>query len=85
MENINNPIIDQIIGTAFPQISELKYKFTEYALNTTYSFKFENLAHFTEFLQQHQVIGADQKLLLENTLINLNLKTDSFFFVNFFE
>ena len=85
MENLNNPILDHLVRTGFPQICELKYKFTEYSLNTTYSFKFENLAHFKEFLQQHQSIGIEETSLLENMLKDLNLKTDSFFFVNFFE
>ena len=85
MENTNNPVIDHLIRTAFPQISELNYKFTEYSLNSTYSFKFDNLAHFNEFLLQHQSIGTDEVSLLENMLKDINLKTDSFFFVNFYE
>lgn len=85
MEDINKPVIDQLIKKAFAQINTLKYNFTEYSLNTTYSFKFDNLPHFIEFLQQHQTVGEQEKMLLEKMLKDLNLQTHSYFFVNFYE
>ena len=85
MEDINKPILDQLIHTAFAKICNLKYKITEYSLNTLFSFKFDNLDHFTEFLQQHQSVDEEEFLLLQNTLKDLNIKSDSFFYINFFE
>lgn len=85
MEDINKPILDQLIHTAFAQIGNLKYKITEYSLNTLFSFKFDNLDHFTEFLQQHQSVDEEEFLLLQNTLKDLNIKSDSFFYINFFD
>lgn len=85
MEDLNKTTLDQMIRTAFPQVKTMSYKITEYSLNTTFSFKFDNLAHFIEFLQQHQPISSDDTALLGNILKDLNLKMDSYFFVNFFE
>lgn len=85
MEDLNKPTLDQLIKTAFPQVNTLKYTFTEYSLNTTYSFKFDDLAHFIAFLKQNQNIGVQEIALLDNMLKDQNLKIDSFFFVNFFE
>ena len=84
MEDKNKPILDQLIRKAFPQINTLNYKITEYSLNTTFSFKFDNLAHFIEFLSQHQPIEQQETALLENVLKDLNLQPNSFFFVNFY-
>lgn len=85
MEDRNKPVLDQLIRKAFPQIQSYEYKITEYSLNTTFGFKFENLAHFAEFLQQHQSVNSEELALLENVLIDSNLQKDSFFYVNFFE
>ncbi len=85
MEDKNKPILDQIIQTAFPQLSTLNYKITEYSLNTAFSFKFDNLNHFIEFLKQHQSIEEQETELLENTLKDVNLQPTSFFYINFFK
>lgn len=85
MEDKNKPILDQLIQKAFPQVNSLHYKITEYSLNTTFSFKFDNLAHFIEFLSQHQPIEQQETALLENVLKDLNLQPESFFFINFYE
>lgn len=85
MENLNKPILDQLIKTAFPQLSSFKYSFSEYSLNTSFSFKFDNLDHFIAFLKQHQPVRNEEILLLENVLKDLNLQTHSYFFVNFYE
>ena len=85
MEDINKPVLDQIIRKAFPQVSTLNYKITEYSLNTAFSFKFDNLAHFIEFLKQHLPVEEQETELLENTLKDLNLQTHSFFYINFYE
>lgn len=85
MEDKNKPIVDQIIHTAFPQLSTLNYKITEYSLNSDFSFKFDNLSHFIEFLKQHQSIEELETELLENTLKEFNLQPTSFFYINFFE
>ena len=85
MEDRNKPVLDQLIRKAFPQVQSYEYKITEYSLNTTFGFKFDNLAHFAEFLQQHQPVSSEELALLENVLIELNFKEDSFFYINFFE
>ncbi|WP_432672168.1 hypothetical protein [Flavobacterium sp. SM2513] len=85
MEDKNKPVLDQLIRKAFPQVSTLTYKITEYSLNTAFSFKFDNLEHFVEFLKQHQSIEEQETELLENTLKDLNLQTHSFFYINFYE
>ena len=85
MENLNKPILDQLIETAFPQLASLDYSFSEYSLNTSFSFKFDNLDHFVEFLKQHQTVEDEEVLLMENMLKDLNLRTHSYFFVNFYE
>lgn len=85
MEDLNKPILDHIIKTAFPQISTLSYKITEYSLKSTFCFKFDNLAHFTTFLQQHQTLNHEALALLESTLQELHLKPDTFFYINFYD
>ncbi|CAM4028572.1 hypothetical protein FLAN108750_06070 [Flavobacterium antarcticum] len=85
MEDYNKPVLDEIIRNAFPKVNHFQYKITEYSLNSTFSFKFENLSHFIEFLKQHQSVTDEEIALLENSLKELNLQSHSFFFVNFFE
>ena len=85
MENNNKPILDQLIRKAFPQVSHLNYKLTEYSLNSTFSFKFDHLPHFIEFLEKSQTLTEQHNELLNKTLKDLNLETTSFFFINFFE
>jgi ABC-type ATPase with predicted acetyltransferase domain len=85
MEDKNKLVLDQLVRKAFPQVESYDYKITDYSLNTTFGFKFDNLAHFTEFLQQHQSIGVEELKFLKNVLKDLNLQHDSFFYVNFFK
>ena len=85
MNDINKPILNQLIRSAFPQVGQLSYKITDYSLNTTFSFKFDSLAHFIAFLQEHHTVSEQENLLLQNTLKDLNLETNSFFYINFFE
>ncbi len=85
MEAKNKTLLDQIIQIAFPQLKTLNYKITEYSLNSNFSFKFDNLSHFIEFLKQHQSIEEQEVILLENTLNDVNLQPTSFFYINFFE
>lgn len=85
MEDKNKPVLDQLIRNAFTQINTLNFKFTDYSLNTAFSFKFDNLSHFVEYLKQHQTIETQETTLLENALKDLNLKPDAYFYINFFE
>lgn len=85
MEDKNKPVADHLIHKAFDQLQHLQYKITEYSLNSMYSFKFDNLSHFVEFLGQHQDVDDSQGELLENMFKDLNLESNSFFYVNFFE
>ena len=85
MEDKNKPVLDQLIRNAFTQINFLNYKFTDYSLNTAFSFKFDNLSHFVEYLSQYQTIGTPESTLLENALKDLNLNCNSYFYINFYE
>lgn len=85
MKDINKPILNQLIRSAFPQVGQFSYKITEYSLNAMFSFKFDSLAHFTTFLQEHHTVSEQEHLLLQNTLKDLNLEPNSFFYINFFE
>lgn len=85
-------ITDTLVQEGFPQITEqepgkaLDYKFTPYSLNTKLSFKFDNLDHFIEFLKISEGETPDDKLaVLKATFLELGLKPDDFFYVNFFE
>lgn len=85
MEDHNKTLLDEIIYGAFQKLHGLNYKITEYSLNSAFSFKFENLSHFIEFLKQNEVFENDKQAFLETIMNDLNLKLDSFFYVNFFE
>ncbi len=62
---------------------KLDFKITEYNLNTDLSFKFDNVADFKEFLKsQNSQINEER---IENALTDLNIDTNSFFYVNFFD
>ncbi len=64
----------------------LDFKITPYSLNTTLSFKFDNLAHFVEFLKMHDIENIEEKTAaLQTTLNELALDPTEFFYVNFFE
>ena len=85
MLEINRPFLDLIIGNSFPQITHLNYKFTDYSLNTELSFKFDNLPHLFEFIEQNYMLKNDEKQLLKNVLKELHLKEDEFFYINFYK
>lgn len=84
MEDINKPILDQVIRKGFPQLNELHYKFTAYSLNSEFSFKFDSLIHFVTFLKQKNEVTEEQIALLETALKDVNLAPTSYFFINFF-
>jgi len=64
----------------------LDFKFTPYSLNTSLSFRFENLDEFTEFLIHSHGETTDEKTALFNTsFLELGLNPKEFFYVNFFE
>lgn len=85
MEDINKPVLDQVIRKGFPQLNELQYKFTEYSLNSEFSFKFDNLLHFVAFLKQKNEVSAQEITLLSTVLKDVNLEPSSYFFINFYE
>ena len=83
MEDLNKPILDQIIREGFPQMGDLDYKFTAFSLNSDFSFKFDNLQHFITFLKQKAPISEEHSTLIKTALKDLNLQLDSYFFINF--
>ena len=53
MEDKNKPVLDQLVQNTFKKLHHLEYKITEYSLNNPFSFKFDNLSQFIEFLRKH--------------------------------
>ena len=87
-------ITESLIREGFHELTEKKeqdgkpldFKITPYSLNTKLSFKFDNLAHFIEFLRLHDVAWIEEKNgALQATLTELGLDPNEFFYVNFFE
>lgn len=64
----------------------LDYKFTPYSLNTKLSFRFNNLKEFCHFLAEsgHDV-SEEESNMIKAAFLELGLKPDEFFYVNFFE
>jgi hypothetical protein len=58
------------------------YSFTPYSLNTSLSFKFENLAEFILFLN---IDKKDKIEKVQSMLTDAGLEPDRFFFVNFYK
>jgi len=62
------------------------FRITPYSLNTKLSFRFANLNAFIRFLQITGEELSEEKLgMVRSVLIELGLKPDEFFYVNFFE
>ncbi|AWA29400.1 hypothetical protein HYN48_04485 [Flavobacterium magnum] len=86
-------VFDALVREGFHQLPDrspdsgkpFEFKITPYSLNTKLSFKFENLAHFIEFLKLSAIQGDEKILLLNNTFIELGLDPNDFFYVNFYE
>ena len=70
-------------STADTPIRELDFKITEYNLNTGLSFKFENVSDFKDFLHSQSSTVDEERV--DNTLNDLNIDSNHFFYVNFFE
>ncbi|WP_396178036.1 hypothetical protein [Flavobacterium sp.] len=85
MEDKNKPVLDSLIRNGFPQLTEMDYKFTEYSLNSTFSFKFDSLNHFISFLELEAETNTQEIALLEKTFIDLGLDLNSFFYINFYD
>lgn len=91
MNDTFKPILDALIKEGFHQLPSkhpetgktFDYKITPYSLNTKLSFRFENLDHFVEFLKRADLNPTTT--LLQTTFMELDLKADEFFWVNFFE
>jgi len=88
------PIIESLVNEGFHQLTEKKeqqgkpldFKITPYSLNSKLSFKFESLDHFKEFLKiSDGETPSEQVALLDATFLQLGLKPNDFFYVNFFE
>ncbi len=86
-------IISNLVDEGFHQLpsgnnknnKKLDFKITNYSLNTKLSFKFDNLAHFLEFLKLSQPVTIEQQKIIEASLLELSLEPNDFFYVNFFE
>jgi hypothetical protein len=86
-------IVEALIREGFPSLAgedqsrskPLDFKITPYSLNTTLSFKFDNLDHFVEFLKLHDSDIDEKIAALQVTMMELGLNPNEFFWVNFFE
>ncbi len=85
MEDLNKPVLDRLIHNGFSQLTEYEYKFTEYSLNSTFSFKFDHLDHFISFLELDAETDTQEIALLEKMFIDLGLDLNSFFYINFYD
>ncbi len=87
-------ILDALMQEGFYQVTdtsektgkEFDYKVTPYSLNTKLSFKFDNMAHFLDFLRESGAIVDDEvKTVVQTAMQESDLKPGEFFYVNFFE
>lgn len=85
MEDLNKPVLDRLIHNGFSQLTEYEYKFTEYSLNSIFSFKFDNLNHFISFLELDAETDTQEITLLEKMFKDLGLDPNSFFYINFYD
>ncbi len=85
MEDLNKPVLDRLIHNGFSQLTEYEYKFTEYSLNSTFSFKFDHLDHFIAYLNLDPKTDEQEITLLEKMFTDLSLERNSFFYINFYD
>ncbi|HEU0135847.1 MAG TPA: hypothetical protein VFQ50_01010 [Flavobacterium sp.] len=93
MNDVYGPIINALVSEGFHHLpehktvggKELDFKITPYSLNTSLSFKFDSLSHLVEFLKMSQTITDEKTALLKNSLMELDIDPNDFFYVNFFE
>lgn len=64
-------------------IHDVEYSFTPYSLNTSLSFKFQNLEVFLGFLGLEQ--DTTQSEAINQKLTDAGLNPETFFFVNFYK
>lgn len=88
------PILDALMQEGFYQVADtgentgkqFDYKITPYSLNTKLSFRFDNMAHFQNFLGQSGAdVNDETSTLIQVALQESDLKPSEFFYVNFFE
>jgi hypothetical protein len=63
----------------------LDYKITPYSLNTSLSFRFDNLEEFADFLNVSGHVTPEKTTLITTAFVELGLNPRDFFYVNFFE
>lgn len=88
-----NPIFNALVQEGFHQLPDAApgtakpydFKITPYSLNTSLSFKFENLNHFVAFLKRSENITEEEIVVLQNSFVDLGIDPNDFFYVNFFE
>ena len=91
MKDSFRPISDALTKAGFRGLENaagksLDFKFTPYSLNTSLSFRFENLEEFIEFLSfSGSEISEERNRLINNAFLELGLNPKEFFYVNFFE
>jgi len=85
MEDLNKPVLDQLIHKGFSQLTDYEYKFTEYSLNSTFSFKFDHLNHFIAYLELDFESEKQEITLLEKMFTDLGLDPNKYFYINFYD
>ena len=87
------PVLDALVRAGFHQLPDqnpadgqpFDFKITPYSLNTPLSFRFDNLAHFLAFLQKSGWPTTQTRELLTQSLVEMGIDPEQFFYVNFFE
>lgn len=77
------------ISSAFEEagvaVATAEYSITEYSLNTSLSFRFENIHEFLKFLDINDRAHERKAEEISTMLINSAINPESFFYVNFYE
>lgn len=81
----NFKIISDAFIEAGIEIKKVEFKITEYSLNTSLSFKFENLDEFFEFLQLSIPADDEKKERITLMLVDEGIDPKDFFYVNFYK
>lgn len=65
-------------------LSNAEFSITEYSLNTSLSFRFENLDELLDFLHINESADNERVEKIHNALVEAGVDADNFFYVNFY-
>jgi hypothetical protein len=83
--NNNFSAIQDAFENAGIEVANAEFSFTAYSLNTSLSFKFENISEFTAFLDLNAPKDASKIERILVMLTDAGLDPNTFFYVNFYK